>query len=258
MLSVVVVYTDEDVLRSWTLASIYSQRISCELILLDNRDNKYRSAAMALNAGCGKATGDYIMCVHQDVRFESNDFFSHLISYMKNLEHVGIAGVAGMSRSGANFYARCRNQVSHGYPEKSTWGNPINSPEEVQTLDECLIVIPRAVYNSHPFDEVTCDNWHLYAVDYCLTMIEHGFKVYALPLHIYHKFTGTSIFKRVMIWDSEQTSNYYHSLRKVLSKHREYFRTIHTTCGEWSTAYGVTIQRIYKGIRRRISMPVDV
>lgn len=67
MISVVCVYNNEKTLKSVLLESLERQTVEYELITLDNRDGRFKSAAEALNYGGAKAKGDYIMFVHQDM-----------------------------------------------------------------------------------------------------------------------------------------------------------------------------------------------
>jgi len=67
MISIVCVYNDEITLKDYLLKSLENQTSKHELILIDNTQGKYKSAAGALNWGGGKAKGKYIMFVHQDV-----------------------------------------------------------------------------------------------------------------------------------------------------------------------------------------------
>ena len=66
MISVVCVYNNEAILKVALLRSLQSHTATFEPILLDNRDSRYKSAAQALNEGARRATGDFIMFVHQD------------------------------------------------------------------------------------------------------------------------------------------------------------------------------------------------
>ena len=67
MISIVCVYNNKEILNKYLIKSLESQTEDYELILLDNTQNKFNSAAKALNNGGRKAKGDYIMFVHQDV-----------------------------------------------------------------------------------------------------------------------------------------------------------------------------------------------
>ena len=72
MISVVCVYNNEAILKVALSRSLQSQTATFELILLDNRDGRYRSAAQALNDGGRRAIGDFIMFVHQDMWLASD------------------------------------------------------------------------------------------------------------------------------------------------------------------------------------------
>jgi len=67
MISVVCVYNNERTFKNVLLKSLENQTVGFELIALDNRGGRYRSAAEALNYGGEQAKGDYIMFVHRDV-----------------------------------------------------------------------------------------------------------------------------------------------------------------------------------------------
>ena len=67
MISVICVYNDEWILQNCLLKSLSEQKAVFELITIDNRENRFESAAEALNYGGKKAAGDYLLFVHQDV-----------------------------------------------------------------------------------------------------------------------------------------------------------------------------------------------
>ncbi len=97
MISVVCVYSSEEILKDVLLRSLDTQTVKFELITLDNSDNRYTSAAEALNYGGGKAKGEYIMFVHQDLWLGSHSLLEDVEDILKSLPHLGVAGVAGMS-----------------------------------------------------------------------------------------------------------------------------------------------------------------
>lgn len=107
-------------------------------------------------------------------------------------------------------------------------------------MDECLIIIPKSIFTKLQFDENTCNDWHLYAVDYCLSVQKIGFNSYVIPMFIYHKSPGYSM--------SEQ---YYKTLKKILKKYKNYYAMVYTTMGNWSTRYPLNIIRNYLWLRRK-------
>jgi GT2 family glycosyltransferase len=226
MLSLVCVYNNQDVLDNYLLKSLKNQSKEYELILMDNTQGKYNSAAEALNKGGKDAKGRYIMFIHQDVDLNSDLCLEKIEKLLDTIPNLGIAGAAGISKKGVI------TNIMHGEPPQLAGENQNNEPLKVQTLDECLIIIPRNIFDSYEFDEETCDDWHSYAIDYSLMIKSKGFDVYFVPINIYHKSTGTPI-----------AEEYYTSLEKVRRKHRKNYRLIYTTTGEWSTLYSISLQR---------------
>jgi GT2 family glycosyltransferase len=101
----------------------------------------------------------------------------------------------------------------------------MEKPIKVQTLDECLVIIPKSVFHTLQFDERVCDNWHLYVVDYCLSVNRLGLDVYFLPSYVYHQSTGIN---------GNYSRGYRSTLKKLLKKHKNHFSQIYTTCGNWN------------------------
>jgi len=244
MISVVCVYNNEKIFNSYLLKSLKNQSVEFELIGIDNTSNEFKSAAAALNYGGRKAKNKYIMFAHQDVSFLPNSWLEDTEKLLDSIGSFGIAGVVGMSEIGGSNPKRGRNVIKHGEPpEIWSWGNKIQKPESAQTLDECLVIVPKSNFDILKFDEKTCDGWHLYAVDYCLSVKERGFGVYVLPTEIYHLSKGTSNKKNFKFMNGPLPDDYYVILEKVLKKHADTYKVIYTTCGEWNTAYPVILQR---------------
>ena len=239
MISIVCVYNDEKVLESFLLKSLQDQTAKYELILEDNTSSRFSSAAQALNHGGRNASSKYIMFVHQDIDLLSDRWLEDAERWLDTIPNLGIAGVAGMSEFGSTNKERGRNIIGHGNPEQVwSWGNPISMPDVVQTLDECLVIIPKKIFDAQGFDAITCDGWDLYAVDYCLSIKRIGRQAYAIPMFVYHGSTG------------HLTERYFSVLSKVLKKHKKYFEMINTTTGSWCTSYPVNVQRKYVAINK--------
>ena len=201
MISIICAFNDEQLLEACLLRTLKDQRTDYETIALNNTDSRFKSAAAALNWGGTQAAGDYLMFVHQDVDLCSDSFFDGLEALLNSLPDLGVAGVAGLSERGGPFVERCRNTIHHRPqaryrnvitqgPQRERWGTPIREPEPVQTLDECLVIIPKRVFKKTQFDDVTCDGWHLYAADYCLSVGALGLSVYAIPKFVHHQSKG--------------------------------------------------------------------
>lgn len=236
MISVVCVYNNKEILEDYLLKSLKNQTVEYELILIDNIDRTFKSATEALNCGGRKAKSDYIMFVHQDVDLFSNTWFEEVEKILDKLPNLGIAGVAGKSKNKEGVITN----IKHDSPPRFAGKIQFEKPTKVQTVDECLIIIPKSIFTKLQFDENTCNDWHLYAVDYCLSVQKIGFNSYVIPMFIYHKSPGYSM--------SEQ---YYKTLKKILKKYKNYYAMVYTTMGNWSTRYPLNIIRNYLWLRRK-------
>ena len=229
MISVVCVYNNNDLLEEMLLKSLKNQKTNYELILMDNTESKYGSAAEALNIGGQKSSGDYIIFTHQDVKFLSDYWLVNAEKTLNSIVNLGIAGIAGIP----NDKETVLSNIFQGVPPKIVGKIKLDYPMQVETLDECLLFIPRKIFSELQFDSVTCNSWHMYGIDYCMAVQELGYNVYVLPMDTYHKSTGLPL-----------TDDYYDSLERVRKKYRYRYKRINTTSGKWSTLVPIGVQRI--------------
>ena len=201
-----------------------------QLILLDNTSDKFNSAANALNYGAKMAKGEYLMFIHQDFDLSFDTWIEDVEEIMDRLKNVGVAGVAG------KYDRNLISNIKTGYPPVLAGPIQIKEPEKVQTLDECLFIIPKEIFNKIRFDEVVCDTWHLYAADYCLAVKKAGYDVYVLPLGGYHASPGYSFTSEA----------YYSTLKKLVKKYKGDYKWIYTSTGSWSTVYPLFLQIAYQ------------
>jgi GT2 family glycosyltransferase len=228
MFSIICVYNNKKILDEWLLRSISTQTKEFELILLDNTRNKFKSASEALNSGGRFAKNDYLIFVHQDIDFLADIWLEKAEEFLKLIPDLGIAGVAGTTKEGII------SNIEHGDPPILAGNIQTIQIEPVQTLDECLLIIPKPIFDVLQFDEKVCDDWHLYGVDYCLTVKKMGYGVYVLPMTLYHKSSGQSLSK-----------SFFKVLNKIQKKWREDFRIIYTTTGDWMTFKPLYFQSQY-------------
>ncbi|MFA6490150.1 MAG: glycosyltransferase [Candidatus Micrarchaeia archaeon] len=228
MLSVVCVYNSAEIFADCLFRSLDSQTAAHELIAVDNTKRRFKSAAEALNYGGRKAKGRYIVFAHQDMVLESKTWLKDFERMLDGLPRLGIAGVAGNSK---DTLCAVSNMV-HDYPPCFAGHIQISGPKKVQTLDECLVAIPRRVFKKLEFDGHACDDWHMYAVDYALSAKKIGLDAYVLPAPCYHASCGASM-----------SDKYYSTLQHLADKHRE-TGWIYTTVGIWDTHTPVSLQKI--------------
>ena len=80
-LALICCYNNEKQLNELLLDSYNEQDVECEKIFIDNSNNKFSSAAKALNYGASISESNYYIFLHQDIRFLSSD---SLKNFMKN------------------------------------------------------------------------------------------------------------------------------------------------------------------------------
>jgi len=246
MFSIVCVYNNKEILENTLLASLKKQTKEYELILVDNTKKDFRSAASALNYGGKNAKGKYIMFVHQDVELKDDKWLEKAEEILENIPRLGIAGVTGTSsKKGLKYKDRGKNMIWTFIPPRIV-GKKIEKPEKVQSLDELLVIIPKQVFEKLKFDEKVCDDWHLYAVDYCLSVRRMGLDVYVIPMLVYHKSLCLSFSEK-----------YYITRYKLARKHMWRYCKIYATMGgfyTWLTAIYPPPLKIFLWKKHKITL----
>ena len=228
-MSIICVYNNKDILEKYLIKSLDKQTEEYELILLDNRKNKFKSAASALNFGAKKAQGDYLVFAHQDICFSDENWIKNTIIQLKDLDNVGIVGVAGKTVD-----SLVRGNIKQGLEPVDVTPFKISKAKKASTLDECLFIIPKDIYNKYSLNEDTCTDWHLYAVDYVYNIKNHGLDAYIIPTTLEHRSKGASM-----------SETYYTTLPKLQKKYLK--RGLIRTCmGDWFTFIPISIQRLVK------------
>jgi hypothetical protein len=243
MISIISIINNDVIAKEFLLRGLSRQNTRYDLILLDNTNFSYKSAAQAYNEGSAKAQGDYLMFIHQDVLLPCRNWLKEAENSLSTVSNLGIAGVAGvlqptfisdfellarfylleklnLSKVWFNRYAR--GNVFHGREKKPWWGKFISEILSARTLDELLLIIPARVFEMSKFDEKTCDNWHLYGVDYSLSASQKCRDVCVLPQSVIHLSIG------------KVKKEYFETLAKLTEKYQNE-KIINTTIAPWST-----------------------
>lgn len=223
VVAVVCASNDPVVLERFLITSLRRQTVPWELRVVDAGKEGFKSCAEALNAGAAETSAPWLLFVHQDVGFADERFLERAIEMMTRLPDVGIAGPVGSAEHPVRGKQRLLNRLETGDPPHMVELIPIDGPTEVQTLDEMMLFVPRGVFAQQRFDPVACPDWHLYGVDYCLSVRRLARKSYVLPLLVHHLSGG------------KLSAGYYHTLKRVVRKHRRAFRRISTTSEVWPT-----------------------
>lgn len=219
--TVVCVYNSEATLEKYLTAGLRRQTAPYELRLVDNRGGHFSSAAAALNHGAEGATGDYLVFIHQDVELLGPTFFESAAVHLKTLPNLGIAGIVGaVTRRGQTTL---RGRCLQGDANADGFAPGYHAPESVQTVDEQLMIVPRAWFRELRFDPTACPAWDLYGVEFALSSAKRRRDVVVLPLPVRHASWG------------KLRRSYFESLVTLQNKHREVV-VLPTTCGTWRAA----------------------
>ena len=213
-ISVICVYNSQEQLDNCLLKGFKKQNIDYELVLVDGSKGKFKSCAEALNYGVTQAHGDIFIFSHQDVCLKTeNELFNFADFIIKSANGtvVGVAGAVEKNKTNIGNY-------TSGIEINEEQIYKFNSPVEVSCLDECFFGMSRTTYEMHHFDEILCDNWHLYAVELCLYHRSAGDKIYVYPCQVHHLSKG------------KISLSYMDGLVKLSDRYSKDFKYIWTTC----------------------------
>lgn len=184
-ISLICVYNNEDILNQHLLKSVQVQTVQPELILLDNRKNKFMSAAQALNEGAMKATGDFLVFVHQDIELLQKNDLGKLLTLLHSNEDT-VFGSAGIKFKQKGVFSN----MLHGKEKIRAGANRISDLCYVDTLDECFIGCSKALFEKIRFDETLCNGWDLYGVDFCYQAKLKKKRIAVVPFKLWHVSPG--------------------------------------------------------------------
>ena len=210
-------FNNSELLERLLLRSLRAQSTGYELITVDNRKTSFPNAATALNWGASRATGDWVLFVHQDVALLAADWLSRAEESLQRLGPTGWVGIVGCTWTGEQIGLHRLCAALRGLPSEG--------PAEVQTLDEALLIRRRQTNGRHYFDKKV-PGWHAYGVEACCTAIRAGGTNHILSLPILHESkSGSGPYAANTIDDLRKSHRY------VWGVHGAALGQIYTTCG---------------------------
>ncbi len=190
-----------------------------DLFVIDSINNKYKCAGEALNSVASLLSGEYVVFCHQDLNFDEN--FLGELRFWCEKTNLDVAGLVGKVKINGKYEIVTEIVHTEKKIPAGTYSNFLK-PIETQTLDECIIIIKRTVFEKYKF-KYFADTWHLYATEYCLQMKQEGIKVYVLPIKAWHNSKYGSLNKE-----------YFKNLQILCEKYRKN-KYIITIYGIWPT-----------------------
>ena len=227
--SVICVYNNKSVFENQLLKSLKKQNMQYELIAIDNSNNKFSSAASALNYGAQEASGDVLIFSHQDIYLKRSNELEFIATIIYNQKCGDIVGTQGVREPSKVYYT---NITAGKIYDQTIINNYEEQLYEVSCVDEGFFGMKKNTWEKLKFNEELCDNWHLYCVEMCLHTRKTGGNVYVWPAQLHHFSMGTI------------TLGYMRNLKKLCGVYRKDFKYIWTTCYKVRTNYAY-IQLLY-------------
>jgi glycosyltransferase involved in cell wall biosynthesis len=168
------------------LESLQKQDEKFELLLIDNRKNKYNSCSEAFNKNLEKIKTEFVVFSHQDIVLTKPDQLRRFVDYLTAMGEDDILGVAGGKR-GEKYTI---TNICHGASNKKAGGKQLEGIAEVDVIDECFFGGSTKCFLNYPFDEKLCPGWHMYAVERSLAALVRGDHVYVCDIELEHRSKG--------------------------------------------------------------------
>ncbi|MBQ7153946.1 MAG: hypothetical protein IJR85_00090, partial [Synergistaceae bacterium] len=212
--------------------TLKTQDCPYELIGIDNRGNgAFKSCAAAYNSVINQVKTKYVVYSHQDILLTASDMLAKFTAYLGKIGNNDIIGVAGVRFDTNKGYSNIMHRVNRtGELVHGTSEFPENGMIECDTVDECFFGGYAQHFADYPFDEIVCDNWHLYAAEACLRTKSNnaggaGGHVWVCDVPLFHRSSGTI------------SPAFQYGFYKLCRKYAPFFPFIKTTSGAQRTDF---------------------
>lgn len=154
-----------------------------EIIKIDNPGTM--GICTAYNLGASKAQYPYLLFIHEDVQFETQNWGDKLVQHLKRPE-IGIVGLAGATRKtkmiSSWYQLLVGDKDANRYNYKQVFkfqdrvpelriNNPLQEDtSSVITLDGFFLAIEFSKFNQFKFDESLLKSFHGYDLDFSLSV----------------------------------------------------------------------------------------
>lgn len=190
MISVVVCSINEFLFNRFSASLAKTIGVNYEIIRIENQKDKL-SIARAYNKGASQASYNFLVFVHEDVVFHSDDWGWQLLSRFESLSNPGVLGIAGSNYlpispsywwipdASRRFCNYLDNHESGKIGEGKSRFSGHTDPVKVYLLDGMFLAIKKEVFEKINFNE-SLEGYHGYDTSICLrSAIE--FQNYFIP-----------------------------------------------------------------------------
>ena len=184
MISVIICSRKEDI--SAKLRQNIKETIGAEheIIVIDNSKGAY-SIFSAYNSGIRRSKGEILCFCHEDILFHTSTWGTSIQKVFSD-ESIGVVGVVGSHfLPSAPMYWWSSPYISQYSVNNDKGVAQLNDNREffhgdvadVVTVDGVCFFIPRVLFGSIRFDDLTFQGFHLYDMDICMQVQAQGKRV---------------------------------------------------------------------------------
>ncbi len=220
--AIICCYNNDEIFDSMLKCSIEKQ----EGVIVEQffYNNQFSSAAAAYNYAALETTADYLIFVHQDIKFLKCDALLRIVDYISQNKD-GVYGLCGAIWKGQR--SEVYSNVYHGLQNKKVGMEAIDLVE-VDGLDEIFIAFHRSLYEKIQFDEINFDGWHLFVHDYCIHAKLCGKQIFVMPIEVQHK-NVLEMPKYMMVYNL-YPKEYYFYLKRLWKKYYKEVEKLVSPC----------------------------
>jgi hypothetical protein len=206
-----------------------------ELLVWDNQVDP-KPITEVYNLLATRAQYPYWCFIHEDIRFQTNEWAVNLLMAFEQHTETGLIGIAGskyksLTPSGwstgipdydyCNFFHQDKNGKT-----KHFYNNPSRSVfEPVVNVDGVFIAIRREVWQTAQFNDRLLRGFHCYDIDFSFHVMKNWKAAVLFNLDILHYTQGGNFGK---VW-----------LADTLKWHKEYSALLPQTTGDFSVPDGI-------------------
>ncbi len=183
MLSIIICSVSPEKLEKTKACIDATAGVEHEFVVIDNNVRKW-PITKAYNEGAKIARFPYLLFVHEDVRFHSQDWGKFIVDKLRE-PGCGVIGYAGSKVMSASYSGWCQDHdwdvlflwqgTASGRTELRATGVTLEHPfEEVVTLDGLAMFMRRDLWEEFRFDEESLTGFHCYDVDFTLRVAASG------------------------------------------------------------------------------------
>ncbi|TWR24051.1 hypothetical protein FPZ43_18765 [Mucilaginibacter pallidiroseus] len=194
-----------------------------ELIATDNRATG-KGICQVYNEAAKTAKFDVLCFVHEDIEIETPNWGSKILAHFQDDPQLGLIGVAGSSyrpltpsKWGGLGSNTAFSNIYQCFKDKSkpcvhTYDNPNNERiSSVTCVDGVWLATTKKVFERFKFDEETFDGFHLYDLDFSMSVLQK-YKV-AVTFEVLIKHFSEGSYDKNWL---DYTIKYYHKWNKHL------------------------------------------